>query len=100
MVGGLGAPTYGISYSDAPAEHGVPGLAVIDGIECAADSPFQRLEAGGLIPNAWIMGMDYLGINYDYQDNVYLVSNMKPTDRCVDVVLLFHGSPLIDSVNH
>ncbi len=31
VVGGLGAPTYGISYSDAPAEHGVPGLTVVDG---------------------------------------------------------------------
>jgi putative ABC transport system permease protein len=31
VVGGLGAPTYGISYSDAPAEHGVPGLTIIDG---------------------------------------------------------------------
>ena len=27
VVGGLGAPTYGISYSDAPAEHGDLGLA-------------------------------------------------------------------------
>src|SRR5690348_7940949 len=31
VVGGLGAPTYGISYSDAPAEHGVPGLTIIEG---------------------------------------------------------------------
>ena len=31
VVGGLGAPTYGISYSDAPAEHGVPGLTIIQG---------------------------------------------------------------------
>ena len=28
VVGGLGAPTYGISYSDAPAGHGVPGLTL------------------------------------------------------------------------
>ena len=31
VVGGLGAPTYGISYSDAPAGHGVPGLTLIAG---------------------------------------------------------------------
>src|SRR5689334_10162292 len=31
VVGGLGAPTYGISYSDAPAGHGVPGLTLLDG---------------------------------------------------------------------
>jgi putative ABC transport system permease protein len=31
VVGGLGAPTYGISYSDAPAGHGVPGLTLLYG---------------------------------------------------------------------
>jgi putative ABC transport system permease protein len=31
VVGGLGAPTYGISYSDAPAGHGVPGLTLVAG---------------------------------------------------------------------
>jgi putative ABC transport system permease protein len=31
VVGGLGAPTYGISYSDAPAGHGVPGLRLVAG---------------------------------------------------------------------
>jgi len=24
------------------------------------------------------MSMDYAGINYDHQDNVYLISNVKP----------------------
>lgn len=32
-------------------------------------------------PNTWIMAMDYSGINYDYQDNVYLISNVKPETR-------------------
>jgi putative ABC transport system permease protein len=31
VVGGLGAPTYGISYSDAPAGHGIPGLTLLAG---------------------------------------------------------------------
>jgi putative ABC transport system permease protein len=31
VVGGLGAPTYGISYSDAPAGHGIPGLTMLAG---------------------------------------------------------------------
>jgi putative ABC transport system permease protein len=31
VVGGLGAPTYGISYSDAPAGHGIPGLTLLYG---------------------------------------------------------------------
>jgi hypothetical protein len=31
-----------------------------------------------VVPNTFLMSMDYSGINYDYQDNVYLISNMKP----------------------
>ncbi|RAU82424.1 malectin domain-containing carbohydrate-binding protein [Pontibacter arcticus] len=37
--------------------------------------------SGRVIPNAYLMGMDYLGTtytNYDYQDNIYFVSNIKP----------------------
>jgi hypothetical protein len=37
-----------------------------------------RDRAGALVPDTWIVAMDYSGINYDYNDNVYLVSNMKP----------------------
>ncbi|QNF34067.1 putative Ig domain-containing protein [Adhaeribacter swui] len=37
---------------------------------------------GNVIPNAYIIGHDYIGnpdvTNYDYQDNVYYVSNIKP----------------------
>ena len=36
---------------------------------------------GNLVPNAYIMGMDYLGteaVNYDYNDNLYYLSNVKP----------------------
>ena len=39
-----------------------------------------RDRAGAIIPNAWIMAMDYAGINYDYNDNAYLISNIKPED--------------------
>jgi hypothetical protein len=35
-------------------------------------------RTGALVPDAWIMAMDYSGINYDYNDNVYLITNMKP----------------------
>lgn len=37
-----------------------------------------RNQQGERIPNTWLMTMDYLGINYDYNDNVYLISNIKP----------------------
>ncbi|WP_347158073.1 malectin domain-containing carbohydrate-binding protein [Pontibacter chitinilyticus] len=38
---------------------------------------------GNIIPNAYIVGTDYLGTqytNYDYQDNVYFVSNVRPEE--------------------
>ncbi len=33
---------------------------------------------GNVIPNTYIVGMDYSGINYDYQDNLYLIRNIMP----------------------
>ena len=35
-------------------------------------------ENGNVIPDTYIMVMDYSGINYDYNDNVYLITNIKP----------------------
>jgi len=35
-------------------------------------------RAGVLVPGAYIMSMDYSGINYDYQDNIYLIRNIAP----------------------
>ena len=35
-------------------------------------------RAGVIIPHTWLVAMDYSGINYDYNDNVYLVTNMEP----------------------
>jgi hypothetical protein len=37
-------------------------------------------SSGKVIPNTYIMGMDYSGINYDYQDNLYLIKNVTPAD--------------------
>jgi hypothetical protein len=36
---------------------------------------------GRILNNTWIMVMDYYGVNYDYNDNVYLVTNMRPENR-------------------
>lgn len=33
---------------------------------------------GNLVPNTYLMVMDYNGINYDYNDNMYVISNIKP----------------------
>lgn len=35
-------------------------------------------RTGERLPGAYFMTMDYSGINYDYQDNIYLVQNIKP----------------------
>jgi len=38
-------------------------------------------QSGNVIPNTYILAHDYVGIsfsNYDYQDNIYIVSNVKP----------------------
>ncbi|HSV14318.1 MAG TPA: Ig-like domain-containing protein, partial [Tepidisphaeraceae bacterium] len=38
-------------------------------------------RTGTVVPNTWIVGMDYAVIqteNFDFQDNVYVVSNMMP----------------------
>ncbi|TYL55001.1 choice-of-anchor D domain-containing protein [Nocardioides sp. BGMRC 2183] len=37
-----------------------------------------RDREGVLVPGSYLLSMDYSGINYDYQDNVYLVSNIRP----------------------
>jgi len=37
-----------------------------------------RQPDGTLIPGAYLMAQDFEGINYDYQDNVFLLENLKP----------------------
>lgn len=37
-----------------------------------------RLANGSYVPNAYIIAMDYAGLNYDYNDNVWIVENIEP----------------------
>jgi len=37
-----------------------------------------RDRNGEFLANTWLMVMDYFGVNYDYNDNVYLITNMRP----------------------
>jgi len=37
-----------------------------------------RTLSGLLIPDTYLLVMDYQGINYDYQDNIYIISNIRP----------------------
>lgn len=42
-----------------------------------------RDNSGKIIANTYIVAQDYVGVsysNYDYQDNIYLVTNIKPVD--------------------
>jgi hypothetical protein len=36
------------------------------------------------MPDAYLVVMDYAGINYDYNDNVFLVENVRPEDAATD----------------
>jgi regulation of enolase protein 1 (concanavalin A-like superfamily) len=43
-----------------------------------------RDAAGNLVPNTWLVVMDYQNTqfdNFDYQDNMYVVSNMRPVTQ-------------------
>lgn len=40
--------------------------------------------AGLLMPDTWLMTMDYNGGNGDYQDNVFVISNLKPENPAQD----------------
>ena len=35
-------------------------------------------RTGAVVPGSYILTMDYSGINYDYNDNMYLVTNITP----------------------
>lgn len=39
---------------------------------------FPVIVAGATVPGTYVVTMDYSGINYDFQDNVYLMENVRP----------------------
>ncbi|WP_052352048.1 malectin domain-containing carbohydrate-binding protein [Deinococcus pimensis] len=55
--------------------------------QCGHDLRFWpvRDPSGQVIPDTYLMLMDYVGINYDYNDNMFLVSNVKPAPILYDV---------------
>ena len=42
-----------------------------------------RDQSGTVIPDTYLMTMDYAGVNYDYNDNVYLLENIKPEPQAL-----------------
>ena len=76
----------GVEFSD-PNRNGVSGVCRQTGWLCGHDVRFWSVKDrnGNVIPNTYFMIMDYVGINYDYNDNIYLVSNIKPADMLINV---------------
>src|SRR5205085_9873194 len=60
-----------------PMDSGTPGTGHAFRFYAARD------QSGNIIPNTYLMAQDYTGLsysNYDYQDNLYLVSNVRPVN--------------------
>jgi hypothetical protein len=38
----------------------------------------MRNIAGQIVPDTYIVVMDYNGVNYDYNDNMYVLQNVRP----------------------
>jgi glucose/arabinose dehydrogenase len=50
-----------------------------------------RTPQGVIVPNTWLLVMDNFSpdyVNYDFQDNVYLISNIRPADLPATVINL------------
>ncbi|WP_295816008.1 Ig-like domain-containing protein [uncultured Deinococcus sp.] len=56
---------------------------------CGQHLRFYRAKdpSGAVMPNTYLLVMDYSGINYDYNDNIYLVRNIKPAPHLIDAGL-------------
>ncbi|WP_110687598.1 carbohydrate-binding protein [Salinicola aestuarinus] len=85
----LGDDVFGISVANLstdpslnPKGGGNPP-AEFDGVERGYTlRAFQAVDQNGdVIPNVYFLAQDYTGINYDYNDNVYLVEGIQPAKR-------------------
>lgn len=63
----------GLNRQTADQQHGCVNL-------CGQHLRFWPVTdaAGQTVPNAYLMAVDYLGINDDYQDDLFLLRNIKP----------------------
>jgi hypothetical protein len=76
----FGLEVDGLEWSDDTLNNATPDINNGCPGPCGHHMRFWPVKdrSGVLVPNTWIMAMDYSGINYDYNDNVYLISNMRP----------------------
>ena len=60
-------------------------LNTAGGVDVVADPhrfrffPLKTTE-GVTVPNTYVLIMDYRGINYDFNDNIYIISNIAPAE--------------------
>ncbi|HEV2293447.1 MAG TPA: choice-of-anchor D domain-containing protein [Tepidisphaeraceae bacterium] len=74
-----GSDTFGFVIDDAWSDRSKNPQEVDDGNHGHSVRFYPaRDREGEFIPNTWLMVMDYFGVNYDYNDNVYLIDNMRP----------------------
>ena len=80
--GWVGSDVFGISVDDLSTDPRLnpPGGELVPGAQQGHTvKMFQALDADGeVIPNVYLGIMDYTGINYDYNDNMFVVEGVKP----------------------
>ncbi len=79
-VGVFGFRIAGNEYSDPALNDSSPDDCSGGPETCGQHVRFWpvRDRSGRLVPGEFLMVMDYAGINYDFNDNVYLLSNVVP----------------------
>ena len=63
---------------------------------------FFRLKntKGQFVPDTYLLVMDYAGINYDYNDNTYIISNIRPENAAAAqkvATTQFSGARILDA---
>jgi len=71
-----GGGTSALYYSFNQLNDGKPGAPDLHLIRFFP----ARDPSGEVIPDTYLMAVDYNGINFDYQDAIYVVSNIRPKD--------------------
>ncbi|MDV6375365.1 malectin domain-containing carbohydrate-binding protein [Deinococcus arenicola] len=69
-----------LNYQDLDVRHGCAA-------PCGQHVRFfvARDRSNQILPNTYLLIMDYEGINYDYNDNIYLINNLKPASLLINV---------------
>ena len=73
-------PTGGVTVPGEQQGHTVKVFRALDG-------------AGETIPETYLVIMDYTGINYDYNDNMYVVTGIEPALPSLEVTTPLGGVP-------